>query len=406
MYYSLIGFLALCILLIANHDILLKRIDRSVPYVQRVYYRFLLSIIAYYITDILWGILDALSLTNVLYADTVIYYLAMAAGILFWTQYVFAYLEEENIYRTILRWAGVIFCGVMCLLQIINFFVPLMFRFDEAGAYHAGPVRHAMLIAQVLMFLLTSIYALRFPRKTENAEKSRHLMIGLFGLIMAVLLSVQLFFPLLPLYSIGYMLGSCLLRTFVIESERETYQRDLEASLHREQEQLQELFEAWEAANTDALTGARSKFAYMEEERKLDRMISRGNTDSLAVVVCDVNGLKQINDTQGHDVGDRYITDACALIKEVFRDSPVFRIGGDEFAVILEDSAHEMREALMERFHRLVEENQRAGRVVVSAGMAEYLPGIDFSFERVFKRADRLMYRRKEELKRMEAEPA
>ena len=406
MYYSLVGFLALCILLITNHDILLKRIDSDEPPVQRIYYRFLLSIIAYYVTDILWGVLDALSLTAVLYADTVIYYLAMAAGIFFWTQYVFAYLEEENIYRTILRYVGSVFCGVMCLLLLVNFFMPLMFRFDENGAYQAGPMRHTMLIVQVLMFLMTSIYALLFGRRPEAAEKRRHLIIGLFGLIMAALLSVQLFFPLLPLYAIGYMLGGCLLRTFVIEDEKAVYQKDLEASLHREQEQMKELFAAWEVAYTDALTGAKSKLAYLEKEAQIEKAIAKGRANGIAVVVFDLNGLKQINDTMGHDAGDKLIVDSCAMIKEVFQNSPVFRIGGDEFAVILEGADHENREDLMERFHRQVEENRRTGRAVVSAGMAEYRPGVDFSFDRVFKRADRRMYLRKEELKRQEAESA
>ena len=105
----MICFLALCILIIANHDILLKRVHRTGLAVQRSYYRFLLSIIVYYFTDILWGIMDALSLTAALYADTVVYYLAMAAGILFWTQYVFAYLKEENRVGIILRYAGMVF---------------------------------------------------------------------------------------------------------------------------------------------------------------------------------------------------------------------------------------------------------------------------------------------------------
>ena len=399
MYYSLIGFLALLILLIANHDILLKRIDRSGPPVQRVYYCFLLCVIAYYVTDILWGILDALSLMNLLYADTVIYYLAMASGILLWTQYVFAYLEEETVSKKILHYVGVCFFCAVCLLMLINFFKPVMFIYDENGVYQARPIRHVVLLIQVLIFLLVSIYALLAMRKTEGDARSRHLTIGLFGLIMVASLSMQLFFPLLPLYSIGYMLGNCLLRTFVVEGEKEAYQKDLEAALQREKKQMQELFAAWELAYTDALTGAKSKLAYLERESRIDREIAKGTAERVAVVVFDLNGLKQINDTLGHDMGDKYIADASAMIKEAFQDSPLFRIGGDEFVVIPEGEDYQNREALLERFQRQVEENSKTGRVVVSAGMAEYIPGRDFSFERVFKRADHRMYRRKEELK-------
>ena len=169
---------------------------------------------------------------------------------------------------------------------------------------------------------------------------------------------------------------------------------------------MQELFAAWELAYTDALTGAKSKLAYLERESRIDREIAKGTAERVAVVVFDLNGLKQINDTLGHDMGDKYIADASAMIKEAFQDSPLFRIGGDEFVVIPEGEDYQNREALLERFQRQVEENSKTGRVVVSAGMAEYIPGRDFSFERVFKRADHRMYRRKEELKNAGRESA
>ncbi len=399
MYYSLIGFLALCILIIANHDILLKRIDRNSPAVQRIYYRFLLCIIAYYVTDILWGILDAHSLISALYADTVIYFLAMAAGILFWTQYVLAYLKEENRFGIILRYAGMVFCVAMFLLTIINFFTPVMFWFDETGAYHTGPMRHFMLIVQVLMFLLVSIYTLRAVKNTQDSGKRRYLTIGLFGLIMAILLEIQLFFPLLPLYSIGYMLGSCLLRTFVIEEEKREYMENLEASILREQQQKEELRSTWKLAYTDALTGVKSKLAFSEREKEIDQAIADGKAGNMAVVVFDLNGLKQINDSRGHDAGDRYIVEACRLICTVFQHSPVFRMGGDEFVAILEGQDYDDRVDLLAYFNQQNEKNRRTGHVVVAAGMTEYIPDMDNSFERVFKRADREMYRRKEETK-------
>lgn len=399
MYYSLICFLALCILIIANHDILLKRVHRTRLAVQRSYYRFLLSIIVYYVTDILWGIMDALSLTAALYADTVVYYLAMAAGILFWTQYVFAYLKEENRFGIILRYAGMVFCVAMFLLTIINFFTPVMFWFDETGAYHAGPMRHFMLILQVLMFLLVSIYTLRTVKNTQDSGRRRYLTIGLFGLIMAVLLEMQLFFPLLPLYSIGYMLGSCLLRTFVIEEEKREYMENLEASILREQRQKEELRSTWKLAYTDALTGVKSKLAFSEREKEIDQAIADARAGNMAVVVFDLNGLKQINDSRGHDAGDRYIAEASRLICTVFQHSPVFRIGGDEFIAILEGQDYDDRVDLLMSFDRKNEKNRRTGHVVMAVGMTEYIPDIDNSFERVFKRADREMYRRKEAMK-------
>ena len=413
MYYSVIGLLALTVLIITNHDVLLQKPDRSASPVQRIYRRFLFCIMAYYITDILWGVLDSLSLTALLYADTVVYYLAMAAGILLWTQYAIAYLEQHDRFRKALSSAGKLFFAVVCVMTVINLFTPIMFCFDENGVYHAGPVRHALLIVQILLFLFTSLYVLHCAAGTRDSEKSRHLTIGLFGLIMVILLSIQLFYPFLPLYTIGYMLGGCLLRTFVIENEREEYRRDLEASLHREEEsrrdleasiarekeQLQQLTTAWKQAYTDVLTGVKSKLAYSDKVQQLDKALENGVLDKLAIIVFDLNNLKRINDTLGHDVGDEMIISACRLICKVFDHSPVYRIGGDEFAAILEGSDYEDREALLRVFDQRIEESSRENRVVVSAGMAEYLPGRDSSVDSVFRRADAEMYRRKEQWK-------
>lgn len=99
-------------------------------------------------------------------------------------------------------------------------------------------------------------------------------------------------------------------------------------------------------------------------------------------------------------IGDEYIKDACRLICETFRHSPVYRVGGDELVAVLEGTDCENRKELMARFQQQMEENRRAGRVDVSAGLAVYEPGRDNSFERVVKRADRRMYQQKEALKK------
>lgn len=109
MYYSVIGVLALLILLITNHDVLFSRTTADSSRLQRIYRGFLFCIIAYYVTDILWGVLDTLSLVSLLYVDTMAYYLAMASGILLWSQYVIVYLEEENRFRSILYYGGVLY---------------------------------------------------------------------------------------------------------------------------------------------------------------------------------------------------------------------------------------------------------------------------------------------------------
>ncbi|MCR5605611.1 MAG: GGDEF domain-containing protein [Treponema sp.] len=154
-----------------------------------------------------------------------------------------------------------------------------------------------------------------------------------------------------------------------------------------------------EIANRDSLTGVKSKHAYTEAEEHINFDIEHEADYVFAVAVCDVNGLKQINDTLGHKAGDKYIKEACSIICHVFQHSPVFRIGGDEFAVILKGNDYEKREELMKSINNVVEKNKNEGRVVVAVGLSEYIPGEDKSVSDVFERADAIMYKRKLELK-------
>ena len=107
---------------------------------------------------------------------------------------------------------------------------------------------------------------------------------------------------------------------------------------------------------------------------------------------------------QGHEAGDRHIRTASSLICDVFKHSPIYRIGGDEFACILQGKDYFNREVLMRAFNSLVEDNHRNGKVVVSAGFAEYDPDHDRSYSDVFQRADEEMYQRKRFLKGGRAE--
>ena len=156
-------------------------------------------------------------------------------------------------------------------------------------------------------------------------------------------------------------------------------------------------------AFTDPLTGIKSKHAFVLKEEEMDEQISAGEEVDFGVIVCDVNGLKKVNDTLGHKAGDDYIRSASDMLCEYYKHSPVFRIGGDEFAVLLQGHDFEHREELLDNINRQIEENLRCGKVVASLGMTVFEPETDRSFHEVFKRADGLMYKRKMQLKGMGA---
>ena len=91
------------------------------------------------------------------------------------------------------------------------------------------------------------------------------------------------------------------------------------------------------------------------------------------------------------------------MVCEIFRHSPVFRTGGDEFVVILSGHDYEYRTKLMELLHTQSLENIGKGDVVVSGGCSDYIPGEDRELHAVFERADALMYAEKKELKALGA---
>ncbi|WP_303834280.1 GGDEF domain-containing protein [Ruminococcus flavefaciens] len=154
-------------------------------------------------------------------------------------------------------------------------------------------------------------------------------------------------------------------------------------------------------ATRDELTGVKNKRAYVQAEAELDDLISKNEQFDFAIVVCDLNGLKLVNDTQGHKAGDEYIKDSCSIICNIFKRSPVFRIGGDEFAVILKGWDYVRRQYLMKELYELLEENKQNGMVVMAAGMSEYEPDTDMRVQDVFERADNLMYDNKKQCKVM-----
>ena len=171
--------------------------------------------------------------------------------------------------------------------------------------------------------------------------------------------------------------------------------RNVDEQIRREQEYARAL----RMANQDALTGVKSAHAYAADERKINQAIESGVQQPFAVVVCDVNDLKGINDTKGHSAGDQYIKDACAIVCNVFKRSPVYRIGGDEFVAILRGSDFDDCERLMERLAAANDAHRDGSGVLVAVGLAVYEPGTDANLAAVFARADAAMYENKKGMK-------
>ena len=154
----------------------------------------------------------------------------------------------------------------------------------------------------------------------------------------------------------------------------------------------------------DALTGVGSKSAFNNLSAELSEK-RRTETMPTAVVMIDVNDLKYINDNFGHKVGDMYLRGCCRIICNVFCHSPVFRIGGDEFAAVLMNSDFENREVLMQQVRdicdRICSQDNREPwtRYSVAVGLSECQPD-ELTLDQALARADQKMYQEKRKIKK------
>ncbi len=153
-------------------------------------------------------------------------------------------------------------------------------------------------------------------------------------------------------------------------------------------------------ARTDGLTGANNKYSYLETEDVYNNRIKNKENLKFSVVVCDINNLKKVNDTYGHMAGDQLIKDAKNVISSVFEYSTVYRVGGDEFAIILEDKDYNNRDELIKKFNDINKENKANDKVVIAIGISDYNSKTDYILQDIFNRADSLMYENKNKLKK------
>ncbi len=387
MYYASIGLFSIAIHMIINFDAMRKDGNVGDNRSQERYRHFLYAVTAYYISDILWGTLYEWRIVFLTYIDTVFYFLSMVISVFLWTRFVVSYLNSKGRFGKMLLYSGGSIFIFEVIALIINFFVPVVFGFAPDGEYQPQSARYITLFIQMGLFLLTSVYTLYAARKCDERAKMHHRAIGFSGIFMTVFIALQSLYPLLPFYAVGCLLATCMVHSFVYRDETIEHKREMGTARQK--------------AYRDPLTGVKNKLAYLETLGDMEFRLEEGTLGAYSVAVFDLNNLKEINDVHGHDAGDKSIKEACHQICARFKHSPVFRIGGDEFVVILEGEDFEMRNQLLSEFNSMTEDNQRHGRVAVACGMEDFCEARDEDYNDVFRRADKKMYDRKQWLKKL-----
>ena len=184
-------------------------------------------------------------------------------------------------------------------------------------------------------------------------------------------------------------------------------QRDKERAEYEAKNKEKVIDEISMEAFKDPLTSVGNKNAYNKRVKEIEEKLKAGDYE-FAIVMVDVNGLKKINDNHGHSCGDIYLQGCCHFICEVFKRSPVFRIGGDEFVAILHGEDYEDREEKVKELRAEFENSFNNSdtpdwlRYSAAVGMAINDQEGD-TVETVFKRADDNMYAEKTKFKKENA---
>ena len=155
----------------------------------------------------------------------------------------------------------------------------------------------------------------------------------------------------------------------------------------------------------DALTHAKNKGAFTNAVNGLQEQIETDKSSvEFAIGVFDCDNLKLVNDEYGHDKGDIYLKNASRTIGRIFKHSPLFRVGGDEFAVILTNDDYKNMDTLFTKFDEErakinASTEERWEQVQISTGFAIFNPVSDRSVVDVVRRADKIMYEDKRKRK-------
>lgn len=243
------------------------------------------------------------------------------------------------------------------------------------------------------------------PKNEINAERNALIhyivflsfMVLLVGIIVTVLFAGRITKPLqdLTIAANHYRHGQW---NYQVDCKTKDEVYTLTETMKKMAEETQSyISQINDMAYKDALTGVKNKASYIKYVDEL-----KGSNIDYAVVIIDINELKTANDTYGHDTGDILIIDSCRLICHVFIHSPVFRIGGDEFCVLLTGEDYNNRNQLFQNLRNRFDykEFTTNGKMTIAAASGMAVFGKDgISYNEVFKLADERMYKNKVEMK-------
>lgn len=160
---------------------------------------------------------------------------------------------------------------------------------------------------------------------------------------------------------------------------------NIDARLKRDNEFEKNISIANAKVNIDPLTGVKNKYAYDGVAEQLDEQINDRRFVEFAVTVFGMKNLLNIKTNSSQEEENKWIKEAAETICEIFKRSPVFRLGNDEFAVISQGTDYIQLEFLINRLEHTNEKNAASNGIIIPFGTAKY--DRDLDVKSVYKRA-------------------
>ncbi len=282
---------------------------------------------------------------------------------------------------------------ILVILLIIYWFVALFLQmFNLVDVKEIQSIYHILLVASLIGIVATPIYEIVFRKNKQLLSFCKSgIVLGVFSVIDLATYYVANESYLSEFFRIGVILFSVLLILDYMRSLSFLLQENAKAKIYQK------------LAYLDILTSLKNRTSFEQDLAKYRTRDKQGLT--LSIGVFDVNDLKDINDNQGHEAGDRLIKKAAECLRLSFGEgAEIYRIGGDEFVILSETYKKEELDSLLVKLEEISQELNRDSKpeLSIAAGICLYNPSVDESVDDLFKRADRCMYIHKSEMKNNE----
>ncbi|HBF65898.1 MAG TPA: hypothetical protein DDW34_09325 [Clostridium sp.] len=275
----------------------------------------------------------------------------------------------------------------LAMVSIVNFFLMIIAQaLGLVDFYEWMPLSHIIIVLTMILYLHTMAEHIR----TGSVGKNRLLFLGFVVFLFFALLNIIYFyisdqFDSALLLRCGTLIALIIVAKGEVDKNLELIKIGMEAAAYKK------------AAFTDSLTQLENRYAF---DMYLEEISKEPHEDSMRNAICilDVDGLKFINDSYGHWMGDQLIRNMSECIETVFHDSGrCFRIGGDEFAIILKGEREELKSYLYQLRNEIIDRNiNKHSFLSASWGLAFQSDTRGKSIYEAFQLADARMYQDKE----------